>query len=374
MPLSGPMADYGKKLKSYAEYAAEEINTAGGIKSLGGAKIELDFADTQSKPDVGQSQAERLILQDKVVGLIGSYNSGVTLTSTAVAEQNKIPYVVFSSVNNTITTRGFKYTFRPNETSTGITDTMFAFADGQIAKTGKKVNTYSIIYENTDFGKPLADEFTAKATTRGWTKLSADSYDSGVADITPIAIKVKDLKPDLIVTFSNQPDTNVVYQTLNQQAVKAQVMMDNSGTGQQEFAPLLAANADLLVETQWDASILVSRPWLAAHVDYLKQKSGAAILPEGLQAYSDVYLWADALERAASVDGTKLRDALAATNLTDASKSPALILPYATIHFGADGQNPDGALLLAQVSNGKLIPVFPDALRPSDYTPIWILK
>lgn len=368
------MADYGKKLKAYAEYAVEEINAAGGIKSLNGAKLELDFADTQSKPDVGQSQAERLILQDKVIGLIGSYNSSVTLTSTAVAEQQKIPYLVFSSVNNKITERGFKYTFRPNETSTGITDTMFGFIDAQATKTGVAPKTFSIVYENTDFGKPLADEFAQKATSRGWTQASADSYDSGVADITPIALKLKSANPDVIVTFSNQPDTNVLYQTFNQQGVKAPVMLDNAGTGQLEFAPLLAANEGILVETQWDASLLTSRPWLAPHVDFIKGKSGGAILPEGLQAYSDIYIWADVLERAASVNGDKLRDAMAATNLTSDTENPALILPYATIHFDAKGQNPDGALLLAQVSGSKLIPVWPAALQPADYTPTWITR
>jgi branched-chain amino acid transport system substrate-binding protein len=372
MPLSGPAADYGAKLKNAAQFAADEINSAGGIKSLGGAKIVLDFADTESKPDVGSAAVQRLITQDNVDGLIGAYNSSVSLPVTAIAERSKVPIVIFSSVSNTITTRGFKYTFRPNENADATISDIKQFFDAQQSATGKKIQTYSEVYENTDFGKSTAQTFAPVAQTEGYRKVSSDTFDIGVADVTSIAIKLKSAHPDFIFTMSDEPETNLIYKTFNQQGVKAPVVLDYAGASTNDFAPLVSANEGMLIEAQWNLAVQVSRPWLKPYIDAYKAKFGVYPDPEGMQAYSDVWIWKDALERAGSVDKTKLRDALAATNLTDASKSPALIMPYASIHFGADGQNPDAALMILQIHNGERIPVFPTSLKPASYTVQWL--
>ena len=150
-------------------------------------------------------------------------------------------------------------------------------------------------------------------------------------------------------------------------------MMDYAGASQNDFDPLLSANEGMLQLAQWNTAVVDSRTWLKPHVDaFAAAHNGNKPEPEGLQAYSDVYIWADALERAGSVDKTKERDALAATNLTPDSHNPALIMPYASIRFGADGQNPDAGLMMLQVHNGKRVAIWPDNLRPSDYTPTWL--
>ena len=77
-PLSGPSAAVGQQGKSARDMAVEEINAAGGIKSLGGAKLELIYADSESKPEKGVAEAERLINTEKVNVLTGCWNSSVT--------------------------------------------------------------------------------------------------------------------------------------------------------------------------------------------------------------------------------------------------------------------------------------------------------
>jgi branched-chain amino acid transport system substrate-binding protein len=111
-PLSGPSASFGQQGKKAREMAVEEINAAGGIKSLGGAKLELIYADSKSDPNVGVTETERLINTDKVNIVTGCWNSGVTYPATAVAERYGVPFVVPVSVRDTITERGFKYVFR----------------------------------------------------------------------------------------------------------------------------------------------------------------------------------------------------------------------------------------------------------------------
>ena len=112
LPLSGPSASVGQQAKYAREVAIDEINSAGGIKSLGGAKIEMVYADSKGDPTVGVAEAERLINTEKVNVLMGAWNSSVTYPSTAVAERYGIPFIVPVSVRDTITERGFKYVFR----------------------------------------------------------------------------------------------------------------------------------------------------------------------------------------------------------------------------------------------------------------------
>jgi branched-chain amino acid transport system substrate-binding protein len=123
-PLTGNAASAGQSAKDAVNLAAEIVNTAhpelknmplgttGGLPNLGGAKVELDEADHQGNPQVGQQQTLRLITEDHVAAILGSYHSSVTLVATAVAERQGIPFLVADSVAANITGRGFKWTFR----------------------------------------------------------------------------------------------------------------------------------------------------------------------------------------------------------------------------------------------------------------------
>jgi branched-chain amino acid transport system substrate-binding protein len=91
--------------------ALEEINGAGGIASLGGAKITLVYGDTRGNGDTGATETERLITEEKVVAVIGAFQSGVAMPSSAVAERLQVPWVNFATVD-TLTQRGFKFIFR----------------------------------------------------------------------------------------------------------------------------------------------------------------------------------------------------------------------------------------------------------------------
>ena len=123
-PLSGNAASAGVHAKAAIETAIDIINNAhpelgnfplaknAGLAGLGGAKVEVVFADNQGSPATGQNQTLRLITQDKVVAMLGAYHSSVALTSTAAAERQGIPFLVADSVALNITQRGFKWTFR----------------------------------------------------------------------------------------------------------------------------------------------------------------------------------------------------------------------------------------------------------------------
>src|SRR5271170_2805970 len=149
-PLTGNAASAGQSAKDALNLAAEIVNTAhpelknlplgatSGLPNLGGAKIELDEADHQGNPQVGQQQTIRLITQDHVAAIIGSYHSSVTLVATAVAERQAVPFLVADSVAANITTRGFKFTFRTTPIAPDFGKAYAEFINA-VKKSGTKV-------------------------------------------------------------------------------------------------------------------------------------------------------------------------------------------------------------------------------------------
>src|SRR5208283_1302386 len=135
-----------------------------GLPGLGGAKIELDEADHQGNPQVGQQQTLRLITQDHVTAMLGSYHSSVTLVATAVAERQGIPFLVPDSVAANITGRGFKWTFR---TTPYAPDFAKAYADflTDLRKSGRKVDNIAVVNENTDYGSSVSASVLDAART-----------------------------------------------------------------------------------------------------------------------------------------------------------------------------------------------------------------
>ena len=101
-PVTGPLAEPGQACRLGAQMAAEAINAAGGVKALGGLRLELLFGDTQSKPDVGRTEAERVISQGAQM-LVGSFDSGSTAAMVPVAQQRRVPFLVDIAAADPIT-------------------------------------------------------------------------------------------------------------------------------------------------------------------------------------------------------------------------------------------------------------------------------
>ena len=148
-PLTGNIASTGLDCRRGAELAVEIINgkydlnlplaKTAGLPNLGGAKIELVFADTKGEPKNGMSEAERLISQEKVVAMIGAYQSSVTKTASQATERLKVPYVCSDSSSPTLTERNYKYFFRVSPHDSGFARDQFQFLKDLEKKTGQKV-------------------------------------------------------------------------------------------------------------------------------------------------------------------------------------------------------------------------------------------
>src|ERR1700694_608382 len=166
-PLSGNAASTGVHTKAALEVAMDIINNAhpelgnfplaknAGLAGLGGAKVEVVFADNQGSPATGQNQALRLITEEKVVALTGAYQSGVTLTASAIAEKYGIPFVNGESVAANLTERGFKWFFRTTPVASDLAKIYLDFLKDMKAG-GVKTDGVTIVHENTEYGTSVA--------------------------------------------------------------------------------------------------------------------------------------------------------------------------------------------------------------------------
>ena len=313
-PLTGGLAGAGTRMDNAAKMAVEEINEAGGIASLGGAPLELISADSTGAPDVGQSEAERLI-SDGVSALIGTYQSSVTTNVSTVAEREGVPLVIDVAVDDAILEQGFTNVFRiqPNATSMGVNgaDYISQLGDGDI-------KTVSYLHDDTAFGTSVSTAFTEAAAGLGIEV---------VVDIPYPPFEVTDLTTEMAQAAAANPDVIIITGYYNDGLLAARAAIDLGvdvnaviGVAQGAFhTPQFVEDFGADAELFWNSNYHFnsSDPRVVAVLEKFEDTFGEAMDTESVLAYQAVYVIADALERAASSDPAAVRAALADTNIAE---------------------------------------------------------
>ena len=352
-PLSGSSAADGQQMDNAAKLAVEDINAAGGIKSMGGAKLELMSADSQGKPEVGQSEAQRLI-QAGAVSIVGTYQSAVSQNVAAVAERNKVPFVIDVSSADAILAQGYKYSFRLQPSGTVLAE------DGaqnlfEVSKAaGKPAKKIAILHEQGPFGTAIKDTFSKKAQSLGMTIGPVASYDAAsVSDFTTQMAAVKASGADVLMVAGYYRDGVLVAN-----AVKTVKPTLNAVWGVANGAfdvPTFPGEVGAAGEGFFDSNYHLdgTNPDTQALMKSYQAKYKDQIRTAAVLSYDAVRVIADSLERSGSADPTKVRDAIAKTKLESlvASKGP--------ITFGPTGENEGAAPILMQVQDGKVVQTFP---------------
>ncbi|OGR16737.1 MAG: ABC transporter substrate-binding protein [Desulfobacterales bacterium GWB2_56_26] len=371
-PMSGPSATLGQQGKAAREMAVEEINAAGGIKALGGMKLELIYADSESKPEKGVAEAERLINTEKVHVLTGCWNSAVTYPTTAVAERYGIPFVVPVSVSDKITDQGFKNVFRIAAKDSWWTKDQFAFLKDMQAEFGTKVEKLAFVYENGDWGKGFATQWKKLAEEAGYKVVLDEPYPSTATDLSPVVQKIRRANPDVLMLVSNAADAILLTNTIAEYKVKVKaIVASGGGHADPSFMKAVGKNAQYLFDiVEWETD--VNKPGAKEANDKFKAKNGYNLTGEAVDAYVAMYVLKDALERAGSLEPAKIREALATTNLKD---GPGMIVGYDAVKFDATGQNEMASPVIVQVADlGKgleRVTIWPKNARRAGYTPVF---
>lgn len=353
-PLTGGLARDGAFLKNGIDLAVEDINAAGGIKSLGGAQLVVSHADSQGKTEIGQSEAERLI-QEGCVALLGCYQSAVTFNTTMISEREKVPFVITVAVANNICERGFKYTFRiqPNQTAMAL-----GAAEGLKAlreASGQPLKTVVAMHEDSLFGTGCAEHFAALAPDYGIEVLGIIPYSlKGLTDVTVELSRVKALNPDVLVVSGYLGDGILITRTAAELdlPVKAIFGIADGAFSTPQFIDEVGNLANYIFDANYHYNALDSRA--QAVLARYKSKYAEDMPTHAALAYSAVYVLADAIERAKSDDPKAIRDALATADYKDH------FWPYlGPIRFDETGECSTARSIVMQIQNGEILQVLP---------------
>lgn len=367
-PLSGPLASLGLQDKNGYQLAIDNINNAGGIKSLGGAKLRMIIGDSESKPQVGMAQAERLI-RAGVVALSGCFQSSVTFATTQVAEKNKVPHLINVGVADAITGRGFKYTFRVVEKASWNARDKFKYLDWVGKKTGLKAKTIGMLYEDTLFGQSVKKGWLKYGKKHGYKIVADLSYPHNTSDLTGTISKLKAKKPDVIVSANYTSDAILIAKTMKELNVNP-IAFIAIGGGMQDPAFISSLGKD-----STDFSVMsasgddITIPSARKVGRQYEKRFNMGMSPVAALSYTTVYVLKDALERAGSTDREKLREALTQTNIGIGEKG---IITPSPVEFGEDGQNKHSRCVVVQIRDGKRTAIYPTDISPSE--PIWPMR
>ena len=361
LPLTGKLAKFGEIENKSFLMALEEINGGGGIN---GKKIELIIEDTTGKPDVGRSAIEKLITQDKVIVIGGGYSSSVTWATVAVAQQNKVPFLVNTGSADKITEQGWQYIFRLNPPVSEYPGGFASF----VKVVAKDIKTVAILYENSLFGQSGSKKFLEQCENTGLNVLMKEGYEAGAIDFKPLLVKVKAKNPDLIYMISYIMDASLLMRQSKELNLNPKLFVGGAaGFTLPEFQKNTGKASEYVYSaTLWTPS--VPYPGAQAYYDNFVAKYGTPTEYHGAEAYAAMYVIADALKRAKALTPDGVRDALTTTNLK------TVFGPVKFISYGKKTQQNKLPTFLVQWMDGKLETVWPEKVATKKYvypSPKW---
>ncbi len=351
-PLTGPLAPDGSSVANGCQLAIEQKNVAGGIKSLGGAKIKLVNADHQFKPQIGAAEAERLV-REGAVALLGTFASAVTMQTTQIAEKYGIPHIITVAVADELTERGFKFTFRVQPNATAMAVQTVKYVRELCTLKGVNFKTVAAVHENT-FGTALFNRVAKVAPQHGFEIVGDVPYAARAADLTTEISKAKAMNADPTLDTGYPNDGLLKMRTYRDLRVEPKggiIGVANACYSNPVFIKELGRVSEAIMDgNYWH------NPTSAFARDVMKQyeaRFSAAFQSHTVWGYNAALVLLDALERAASADPAKLRDAIAKTNLKQH------IAPGDASVFNEQGENANATVTMQQIQSGKIRVVLP---------------
>ena len=372
-PLTGGAAAAGRELRAGAELAAQLCNEArseigmsmaknAGIQSMGGAKITLIFKDHEGNPTLGADLAKKLILDDKVDGILGCYFSSVTKTVSAVCEQYGVPMINGSSTSPGLTERGFKWFWRTTPHDRWFTKDLFellvGLSEGKVrgvpAVDRKEIEAISSACENSEWGsfvtkviKELAPEYNFKLRK---TLLYSDKS----PDLSSEVRSLKASKAGVLLFASYTSDAILMVKTLKTQKVQPKIIWgQDAGFDKPEFRSTLGDSIEgILTRSVFLPQVVQIKPLAGQVNDLYKAKTGNDLGGASARAFTGLQAWVHVLDLAGSTEPAALQKAANAIEIP----GKELVVPWAGVKFASTGdemgQNILGSGLIGQYQKG----------------------
>jgi branched-chain amino acid transport system substrate-binding protein len=373
VPLSGAWARQGQLVKMGAETAVAEINGGGGIKALGGAKLELVILDAGDTPEKARNAAQRLIASEPdVVGGMGSWLSSFTLAVTEVTERAGLPWFTLSYADS-ITTRGFKHVFQTSPPG-GAQSSLAMPTIVEIGKsaTGTAPKSAGVVGDNTaspiSFLKPMREGGLEKL---GMKVVVDETFTPPLSDATPLVQKIRSARPEFLVFVTTTiSDLKLSLEKLNEfRLAKGAVPLIANGAHMGAPEVLKNVPADLIEGVMF----IVANWQLKGHEKinemFTKGTGEPWITQDGLAGYGHTWIIKEALERVGAADKSRVA---AEVRKLDLKEGPAAVAFPGGVKFDENGRRVGAQVVIAQWQGGKPLSVYP--LDRALAKPIWPKK
>ncbi len=367
-PISGPWARQGLLMRMGGEMAIDDINAAGGVKALGGAKMRLLVFDAGDSTEKAKNAAQRMVAQEPdLVGGTGAWLSSFTIAVTEVTERAGLPWLTFS-YSDLITGRGFRNVFQTSMTADNMAKAALPAIVGMAEKaTGKRPTRVGLVADNTasnvSFLRPIRETALSQL---GLTAVVDETYTPPLSDATTIVQRVRGARPQFLIFLpTTLPDTKLVLDTCAEfglPCTKLPKIANATQIGAPELRDQLgweALNGMMSLEANWPGK------GQEALIERFGKRTGEPwMTQDAIGTYADMLVFKEALERAGVADRRKVADAIRGFDLRD---GPALFYPGHHLRFDDKGRRVDAQIAIIQWQDHKPVLVYPDdgaAARP----------
>ncbi|MBK6007620.1 ABC transporter substrate-binding protein [Ramlibacter ginsenosidimutans] len=362
-PVTGALAYSGQQCREGALMAIEDINKAGGIKSLGGAKLEPLLGDAQSTPAAGSAEVERMN-EAGVSCIVGAYASAICLATTQAAAKYNLPHIVDVGVADQIVERGLKNTFRFAPGYKKVAEIAMNNLFVLNTAAGKPARTVMIIHEESLFGTGTANLLAHELPGFGFEVKEIIKHANPTRDFNNIVLRMKAVNPDIVIPANYYNEYALLVRTMQQQKVMPKAIFSVLGgaASSYKFVKEFPEPAKGIIDCNHWFNPKDKRAF------ELKKRTEAKNLfysYEVFLTYTAMRLLADSLERAKSADRAAIINALETSTFSDH------FLPYGPTKF-VNGQNQGAQPLMTQVLDNDIKVIVPREYRQAE--PVFPLK
>lgn len=363
LALTGGLADEGKKQQVAYDMWLTRVNAAGGI-SVGGKKLKVEIVtyDYQSDEKRAQQIAERLITQDKVDFLTAPFGSGHTKVVAGVAERYGVPVMASVASSESVFNQGYKFMFGTLAPNGGIVQNMTSL----FPKLIPGVKKVAILGREDVFPRSMANEMKSAAQAAGIEVVYSEFYPVGTLDHAAALSKIKAAVPQWIYITGYTQDLILARKQMADIGLTAPIITMITGPSYREFIDGLGPLANGVTSASWWHHSLTYKSddvfgsTAAFYKDFVAREKKDPDYVHASAAAALVTLQ-KAIEKAGTTDKTKVRDALASIDI---------MTFYGPVKFGPNGMNGGRDLPIVQVQNGKVVPLFPAAIKAGSLMPV----
>ncbi|WP_409969231.1 ABC transporter substrate-binding protein [Bengtsoniella intestinalis] len=361
--LSGNNAAIGTNILRGLDFAAVEINLAGGID---GRPIEILRGDTQGDEETARTEAIRLITVEGVQAIVGCHQSTMTEIVAQVCAEYEIPMITAISTVDSISTVNNPYLFRLCPMNSLYLENMFMYMEAQQAQTGKEIQTIAIFVDDSMIGQEAIRCARIYAQEYGMEIVTEIQYTQGIADLTAQVLELKEVDADVVLAESYASDATLLLQTMDALSYEPPILIAkaNGFTDPVFLSATQGISEGVTSVVEWNTDMTKGQETNTM----FKEIFGVDMNGHAAEAYTAIWTFKSAFEAAEDASGEAVKNALSALDIQGSfPDGPEIILPYDRIKFENhefDGvmhynNNIYASVAIAQIQDGEYKTVWP---------------